>query len=105
MDRKNEPKPASTTASATKPEDLNVPEHEPPSMPEAADKPERPLPEEPNNQAKVDTSGPAASNRAPRAPSSETEPEDLNVPEHEPPSMPEAADKPERPLPDTQTKS
>jgi hypothetical protein len=33
--------------------------------------------------------------RTTTTPPSETEPQDLHVPEHDPPSMPEAADKPD----------
>ncbi len=93
MDKKSEPR-----APETKPEDLHVPEREQPSMPEAADKPEMPAKD---RVADLAESTPAATgkiaSRATDVPAAETEPKDLHVPEHEPPSMPEAADKPDRP--------
>lgn len=95
MDKKS----AATQPSSTEPEDLHVPEHEPPSMPEAADKPEKPTRDLIAERAEA-TAAPSGGKVAPRAAGvagSETEPEDLHVPEHEPPSMPEAADKPDRP--------
>ena len=100
MDKKSEARPAAATPPAeTTPEDLNVPEHEPPSMPEAADKPDKPAKDRVADLAASAPHGKAGS-VAPRASSvvaGQTEPEDLNVPEHEPPSMPEAADKPDKP--------
>ena len=83
----------------TEPEDLHVPEHEPPSMPEGADKPEKPTPDKVAELSEAPAAAPGGkiSPRAARVPTSETEPEDLHVPEHEPPSMPEGADKPDRP--------
>lgn len=94
-----EKKPAAVRPSTTEPEDLHVPEHEPPSMPEAADKPEKPTrdPIAERAQATPASSGGKLTPRATGVAGSETEPEDLHVPEHEPPSMPEAADKPDRP--------
>jgi hypothetical protein len=103
MDKKSASRPAAATPPAeTTPEDLNVPEHEPPSMPEAADKPEQPAKDQVADLAASAPAGKGGS-VAPRASSTaagETEPEDLNVPEHEPPSMPEAADKPDKPAKD-----
>jgi hypothetical protein len=93
MEKQKQQFPARTPPSSTEPEDLNVPEHEPPSMPEAADKPDRPA-AQPDRRALASDTGPRAPIRSAGAPGSSTEPEDLNVPEHEPPSMPEAADKP-----------
>ena len=92
-------KPATTRPSATEPEDLHVPEHEPPSMPEAADKPEQTTHDRVAKLAETTpaAAGGKAARRASGVSGSETEPEDLHVPEHEPPSMPEAADKPNRP--------
>ena len=92
-------KAAATRSPTTEPEDLHIPEEEQPSMPEAADKPERTTPDP---IADLAESAPAASGgkvtpRATDVRSAETEPEDLHVPEHEPPSMPEGADKPDRP--------
>jgi hypothetical protein len=91
-------KPAATRPSSTEPEDLHIPEREPPSMPEAADKPEQPAKD---RVADLSASAPTAAGgkvaaRGASAPAAETEPEDLHVPEHEPPSMPEAADKPDK---------
>ena len=103
MDKKSASRPAAATRpSKTTPEDLHVPEHEPPSMPEGADKPEMPTKDQ---VADLAASGPAATGgkvpqRAAGAPAAQTEPEDLNVPEHEPPPMPEAADKPDKPAND-----
>jgi hypothetical protein len=96
-------KPAATRPSTTEPEDLHIPEREQPSMPEAADKPERPAKD---RVADLAASTPTAAGgkvapRAANAPAGETEPEDLHVPEHEPPSMPEAADKPDKVAKDT----
>jgi len=100
MDKKPASRPASATTrpSETEPEDLHVPEHEPPSMPEAADKPETTTKDQIADVA-ASTSAAAGGKVAPRAasvPAAQTEPEDLHVPEHEPPSMPEAADKPDK---------
>ena len=100
MDKKSVARSAAATRpSETTPEDLHVPEREPPSMPEAADKPEMPTKD---RVADLAASAPSATGgkTAPRAtsfPASQTELEDLHVPEHEPPSMPEAADKPDKP--------
>jgi len=100
MDKKSASRPAAAARpSETIPEDLHVPEHEPPSMPEGADKPEMPTEDQ---VADLTASAPAgksgsAAPRASNAVAGETEPEDLHVPEHEPPSMPEAADKPDKP--------
>jgi len=68
-------------------------------MPEAADKPDDSTKDQ---IADVAASLPAGAGRkvAPQAtgvPAAETEPEDLHIPEREQPSMPEAADKPDRP--------
>jgi hypothetical protein len=96
MDKKSAS--AATRPSTTEPEDLHVPEHEPPSMPEAADKPEQTTPDQIAELAES-ASAAAGGKIAPRAtntPAAETDPEDLHVPEHEPPSMPEAADKPDK---------
>jgi hypothetical protein len=96
MDKKSAP--AAARPPTTEPEDLHVPEHEPPSMPEAADKPEQATPAQIADLAES-TPAAAGGKVAPRAtdtPTAETEPEDLHVPEHEPPSMPEAADKPDK---------
>jgi hypothetical protein len=95
-------KPAATRPSSTEPEDLHMPKHEPPSMPEAADKPEQATHDQLVDLA---VSAPAAKGggvkpQATDVPGAETEPEDLHVPEHEPPSMPEAADKPDQPAKD-----
>jgi hypothetical protein len=99
MDKK--PASAAAPAPTTEPEDLHIPEREQPSMPEAADKPEQATKD---RIADLAESTPTADGKvAPRAtsvPASETEPKDLHVPEHEPPSMPEAADKPDRPAKD-----
>jgi len=106
MDKKSASRPAAATRpSETTPEDLHVPEHEPPSMPEGADKPEMPAKDQ---VADLAASAPTSKggNVPPRASSAlagETEPEDLHVPEHEPPSMPEAADKPDKPAHDRPT--
>jgi hypothetical protein len=105
MDKKSTSVPGTNRASATTPEDLHVPEHEPPSMPEAADKPEAVTKDRVADQA-ASAPAQAGGSVAPRAigvSASETEPEDLHVPEHEPPSMPEAADKPDKPARDTST--
>ena len=97
---------AATRPSTTEPEDLNLPKHEPPSMPEAADKPDDPT-KDPVADAAI--SAPATTGGvAPRiasVPGAQTEPEDLHVPKHEPPPMPEAADKPDRPANDRPTES
>src|SRR5215213_5081404 len=82
MDKKSASRPAAATRpSETTPEDLHVPEHEPPSMPEGADKPEVPAKDQ---VADLAASAPASKggNIAPRASSAlagETEPEDLHV--------------------------
>jgi hypothetical protein len=107
MDKKSTSLPAAATTrpSETEPEDLHVPEHEPPSMPEAADKPEAAAKDTIADLASstpAEMGGSIAPRKA-RVPGSETEPEDLHVPEHEPPSMPEAADKPDRPAHDKPT--
>src|SRR4051794_32617082 len=83
----------------TKPEDLHIPEREQPSMPEAADKPEQPTHDKIADLAEAAPAAPGGkiTPRAASARGSETEPEDLHVPEREQPSMPEAADKPEQP--------
>lgn len=99
MDKKTASRPtAATRPSETTPEDLHVPEHEPPSMPEGADKPELPTKDQIGDLA---ASAPASTGGkvAPRAagvPAAQTEPEDLHVPEREQPSMPEAADNPDK---------
>lgn len=90
-------KPAETRPSKTEPEDLHIPEREQPSMPEAADKPETPAQDRVADLAVAPA--PSENTIAPRATrvlGAQTEPEDLHVPEHEPPSMPEAADKPDK---------
>jgi hypothetical protein len=95
MDKKT----AAARPPETEPEDLHVPKHEPPSMPEAADKPDHTTHDRVADLAEAAPAG-TGHKTAPRAsgvPNSETEPEDLQVPKHEPPSMPEAADKPDRP--------
>jgi hypothetical protein len=105
MDKKSTSLPAATRPSTTTPEDLNVPEHEPPSMPETADKPEAAAKDaiaELAESAPAEMGGSVAPRKA-GVSGSETEPEDLHVPEHEPPSMPEAADKPDRPAHDKPT--
>ncbi|MEO7910935.1 MAG: hypothetical protein ABIV47_14930 [Roseiflexaceae bacterium] len=100
MDKKSASRPAAATRpSETTPEDLHVPEHEPPSMPEAADKPELPTKDLIADLAASQPAG-TGGKVAPRStsvPAGQTEPEDLHVPKHEPPSMPEAADKPDKP--------
>jgi len=99
MDKKSASRPPATRPSSTEPEDLHVPEHEPPSMPEAADKPERPAKDRIADlaaSAPTGTGGKVAQ-QATDFPESETEPADLHVPEHEPTPMPEAADKPDKP--------
>ncbi len=98
-------KPAAARPSTTEPEDLHIPEREQPSMPEAADKPEMPAKD---RIADLAASSPAAVGRkvasqATSVPAAQTEPQDLHVPEHEPPSMPEAADKPDQPASDRPT--
>jgi len=96
MEQNEAQRPARTPPSETRPEDLHAPEHEPPSMPEAADKPERPA-AQPDRRAIASDTGPKAPIHPASTPPSATRPEDLHAPEHEPPSMPEAADKPDRP--------
>jgi len=92
-------KAAAARPPATGPEDLHVPEREQPSMPDAADKPERPANDRIADLAESTqaTAGGKIAPRATHVPGTETEPADLHVPEHEPPSMPQAADKPEHP--------
>jgi hypothetical protein len=105
MDKKSTPVPGTNRASATTPEDLHVPEHEPPSMPEAADKPKAATKDQVADLA-ASTPAKVGGSIAPRATgisASETDPEDMHEPEHEPPSMPEAADKPEKPARGTST--
>jgi hypothetical protein len=100
MDQKSASRSAAATRpSETTPEDLHVPEHEPPSMPEAADKPEVTLKDQSADRAAAApaSSGGKVAPRPAGVPAAQTEPEDLHVPEHEPPSMPEAADKPDKP--------
>jgi hypothetical protein len=100
MDKKSASRPATATRpSETTPEDLHVPEHEPPSMPEGADKPEMPRRDQVADLAETlpASKGGSVTPRASSTQAGQTEPEDLNVPEHEPPSMPEAADKPDKP--------